>query len=99
MQSLANVELDRDNFRRRWEAEQQAHSDTVDLYNTDKRNISNISQANEMESRGRLDSVTVSVSSTVHGEVTCVKYCSQLRCVAHIHVPCTVQPTSIYCVD
>ncbi|XP_070196209.1 rho-associated protein kinase 2-like isoform X2 [Littorina saxatilis] len=49
--SLANVEIDRDNFKRRWEAEQQAHKDTIDRYNADKKSISSISQANQIESR------------------------------------------------
>ena len=48
-QSLANVELDRDNFMRRWEAEQQAHKETIDRYNADKRSIS----TNQIESRGQ----------------------------------------------
>lgn len=49
--NLANVEIDRDNFKRRWESEQQAHKDTIDRYNADKKNISTISQANQIESR------------------------------------------------
>ena len=54
LQSVANVELERDNFKRRWEAEQQAHKDTIDRYNADKKSISSISQANQIESRGQL---------------------------------------------
>ena len=47
------MELDRDNFMRRWEAEQQSHKDTIDRYNADKKSISSISQANQIESRGQ----------------------------------------------
>nr|KAG5694204.1 hypothetical protein BaRGS_027180 [Batillaria attramentaria] len=49
--SLASVELDRDNFKRRWEAECQAHKETVDRYNTDKKNILTTSETSQIASK------------------------------------------------
>lgn len=49
--SLAGVELDRDNFKRRWEAECQAHKETIDRYNADKKNILTTSETSQMVSK------------------------------------------------
>lgn len=49
--SLASVELDRDNFKRRWEAEFQAHKETVDRYNADKKNILTTSETSQLVSK------------------------------------------------
>ncbi|GFR98507.1 rho-associated protein kinase [Elysia marginata] len=46
--NIAGVELDRDNFKRKWEAEQQAHKDMADKYAADKNYILRSSdQANQ----------------------------------------------------
>ncbi|XP_076440022.1 rho-associated protein kinase 2-like isoform X2 [Babylonia areolata] len=49
--SVANVELDRDNFKRRWEAEQQAHKDTVDRYNADRKSISSQIESRDLQAK------------------------------------------------
>ncbi|GFN77047.1 rho-associated protein kinase [Plakobranchus ocellatus] len=57
--NIAGVELDRDNFKRKWEAEQQAHKDMADKYAADKNYILRSSdQANQeavKEVQGKLD--------------------------------------------
>ncbi|RUS78321.1 hypothetical protein EGW08_013925, partial [Elysia chlorotica] len=46
--NIAGVELDRDNFKRKWETEQQAHKDMADKYAADKNYILRSSdQANQ----------------------------------------------------
>ena len=55
------MELDRDNFMRRWEAEQQAHKDTIDRYNADKKSIS----TNQIESRGQCTDFSLEVRAQV----------------------------------
>lgn len=52
MQSLGGVELERDNFKRQWQAEVQAHKDTVDRYNADKRSIRSHQEVSQEDSKG-----------------------------------------------
>lgn len=49
--SLGGVELERDNFKRQWQAEVQAHKDTVDRYNADKRSIRSHQEVSQEDSK------------------------------------------------